>query len=339
MDMDGFTGKLLEIFQEGRMLDNRKLDTLAAGYSIHDKVTTKELYELAIVRHVRALAQPGRSHKDVFDDIVAFYNHQVNLSHRTSQSVMLQQYSTPAPLAFLAGSFLIPKPTEGNETLYFEPSAGNGLLTIALPERQVWANEIDDFRSRNLSVQPFAKQLRQDASEPFGMLVKFDGIITNPPFGELGKKVLVDGFPITALDHLMAIRALDCMKDAGRASIIIGGHTEYDHRKRVKSGKNRIFLSYLYKHYHVQDAINISGDLYRRQGTGFDIRLILIDGRKANPGGFPPLFNGEKNVQDYETLYYRMYNTINNSNYVLRTEFERAKAISKLRVLELLKIA
>jgi hypothetical protein len=51
-------------------------------------------------------------------------------------------------------------------------------------------------------------------------------------------------------------------------------------RGRVQAGKNRVFLSYLYRYFKVDDVININGDLYSRQGTSFDIRLILISGIK-----------------------------------------------------------
>ena len=43
------------------------------------------------------------------------------------------------------------------------------------------------------------------------------------------------------------------------------------------------------------DVININGaKLYSRQGTSFDVRLILIDGRKELPFGAAPIFNPNK---------------------------------------------
>jgi tRNA1(Val) A37 N6-methylase TrmN6 len=268
------------------------------------------------------------------------YRSQVNLSHRTSQSVMLQQYSTPAPIAFLAGSFV---KSNRYDAAYFEPSAGNGLLTIALPYEGLTVNEIDEFRSKNLAEQPFSKQLHRDATEPFGMDKQFDGIITNPPFGKLDKALTFDGFPIYTLDHAMAVRALDCMKDDGRAAIIIGGHTEWDSAGRIRAGKNRIFFSYLYRHYHVADVINIDGDLYSRQGTSFDVRLILIDGRKAVPDGYPPLKDADdKTVKDFDTLFERVAVLIDeignadtdHADKTGRLRTAKAKAVAKLKILE-----
>jgi hypothetical protein len=337
---------------DGVKMNKRDTERFAGQFGILDKNSIKELCELAIVIRARELANRSISRKARYDDIVALYRSQVNLSHRTSQSVMLQQYSTPAPIAFLAGSFVRKERVPMRaEPVYFEPSAGNGLLTIALPADHTYVNEIDEFRSKNLAIQGFTQQLRQDATEKFGDWSDepfFDGIITNPPFGKFDRTLFVghstlrsDGdFPINTLDHVMAIRALDCMKDTGRAAIIIGSHTEWDSAGRIKAGKNRIFFSYLYRYYHVDDVINIDGDLYSRQGTSFNVRLILIDGRKTKPEGYPPLKDAEDTVvRDFETLYSCVVAVIPKESDNKRQRIVKAKAISKLKILELLKIS
>lgn len=303
--MQPFTKQIYKSLVEGKKLDRRRAESIAAGYGMDDKNTIKELCELAVVYRARELAAQSKPVRDIFDDIVQLYNSQINLSHRTSQSVMLQQYSTPAPIAFLAGWFV----RKDEKALYFEPSAGNGLLTVALLRQQVIVNEIDDERSKNLAEQGFAQQFRQDATQPFRIWErKFDGIITNPPFGRAYEDAItVDGFKINVLDHIMAIRALDTMKDSGRAAIIIGGHTEWDSEGRIQAGKNRVFFAYLYKHYSVVDVINVDGKLYSRQGTSFNIRLILIAGRKDKPAGYPPLKDDDsKTVHKFEELFYRV---------------------------------
>lgn len=68
----------------------------------------------------------------------------------------------------------------------------------------------------------------------------------------------------------MALRALDTMKDNGKAAIIIGGHNRYDSKGRFQKSKHRVFFNYLYSYYNVVDLINIDGHkLYSRQGTSF----------------------------------------------------------------------
>ena len=102
-------------------------------------------------------------------------------------------------------------------------------------------------------------------------------------------------FEIKSLEQAMALYALQTMKDTGRAAIIIGGHTVWDDEGRIQKGKNRIFFNYLYHHYNVDDVINIDGHaLYSRQGTAFDTRIILVDGRKPVPEGYAPLMESDK---------------------------------------------
>ncbi len=285
--------------------NKKSIEKLAQNYKLTNPNQIKELTELAIVKSARQSVARNSDDRTAYDEIVELYKNQVNLSQRTSHSMLLQQYSTPAPIAFLAGLFIR---KQGGD--YFEPSAGNGLLTIALPYPQTTVNEIDDIRLQNLNNQPFAEILSQNATLPFpDFYKKFDGIVTNPPFGTLDEPIMFDGFKINTLDHLMALRALDCMKDDGKAAIIIGGHTTWDEHGRIQAGKNRIFFNYLYAHYFVEDVILIDGHkLYSRQGTSFDVRLILIAGRKPKTEGFAPLKNEtmSKIVDDFEDLWERV---------------------------------
>jgi DNA modification methylase len=302
----------------------RSLEKLATNYGIHDKNLVKELTELAIVRRARTLAHADAGKEEKFRNIVELYNSQVNLSHRTSQSILLQQYSTPAPLGFLAGLFV----GADKGVSVFEPSAGNGLLTIAGDEKNTTVNEIDSVRNENLQTQSFKEIIKQDATKPFADFAKsFEAVITNPPFGTLDKEVKYDSFPIKTLDHLMALRALDCMKDSGKAAIIIGGHTNWDEKGRIQSGKNRIFFNYLYSRYNVIDVINIDGSLYSRQGTSFDVRLILIDGRKSKvSGNAPPKNTDDATVKTFDELYERVIAAI--AEYRLKN-FSHYKELKK----------
>jgi hypothetical protein len=308
--------------KQGIRYNKKSIESLAKGYGITNKNLVKEFTELAIVLNAREIAHDSSlTTYEKYLDIVAVYNSQVNLSMRTSMSVLMQQYSTPAPISFLASSYIlrneslsgykafknIVKGGRGkivgnahvhpdyrtNQPVYFEPSAGNGLLTIALPYSQTYVNELDDVRLDNLMEQPFAKITNQDATQPFfDYIHKFDGVVTNPPFGTLSEPINFDKFKIKRLEHAMCLRALQCMKNSGRAALIIGGHTTWDEHGRVTAGQNRIFLNYLYHFYNVDDIILINGKkLYSRQGTSFDVRLILIDGAKDKPDGAAPLKN------------------------------------------------
>ncbi len=286
------------------------LEKIAASFGITEKNEVKELTELAIVNRARLLAHSEGTVKERFQRIVELYYAQVNLSHRTSQSILLQQYSTPAPIGYLAGVFCEIDKLQFNGGFALEPSAGNGLLTIAAKPERVYVNELDSFRNHNLKTQGFANVWNRDATKPFFDVQRnFKAVMTNPPFGKMETEVMFDTFPIKPLEHVMALRALDCMADDGRAAIIIGGHTTWDAKGRITSGKNRIFFNYLYSRYHVADVINIDGHkLYSRQGTSFDVRLILINGRKPEASGAAPVFNPDKDVvvKTFEDLFDRV---------------------------------
>ena len=304
-DNHGYVQAMMNSLRDNKKENKVSSQNLAKTYGITVQTEVKELTELAIVKVARELAhQQNKTVEQKYQDIVQLYQNQVRLNHRSSESIMFQQYSTPAPISYLMGVFVgIDKQSENKR--YLEPSAGNGLLTIAGNEKDFYVNEISDFRFQNLKTQNYHEVTRVDASQKLADLYykakSFDGIITNPPFGKLPVGVMIGKgeatIKVQKLDHLMALRALDCMKDDGKAAIILGGHTSYDEQGRIKArtsggsqaSGDRYFYNYLYHNYNVKDIILIDGDLYARQGTQFDVRVVLIDGRKATPAGFAPL--------------------------------------------------
>ena len=322
MDKKGYISRIREDLKAERKHSKTTIESIAKSFGITNKNLVKEYTELAIILNAREVAHDS-SHTtyEKYLDIVALYQSQVNLSMRTSMSVLMQQYSTPAPISFLASSYILKSGSlsgykafknivkgstkgkiVGNAHLtndkndfpkYLEPSAGNGLLTIALPYHFTYVNELDDVRLENLKEQPFAKVSSWDAlNPPMAYNRMFDGVVTNPPFGSLSEPILFGKFKIKRLEHAMALNALRCIKDDGKAAIIIGGHTTWDEQGRVTAGTNRIFLNYLYHFYNVEDIIPINGKkLYSRQGTSINTRLILIDGAKTVPDGAAPLKN------------------------------------------------
>lgn len=302
----------------------------AGEMGISDKNLVKELTELAITREARFLAHIDTfSDFDKMKDIWLLYENQVNLSHRTSMSVMLQQYSTPAPISYLAGLFA----GAYSSLSVFEPCAGNGLLTIAARPEHTIVNEIDTVRRRHLESQGYQDVLSLDAGKPFtGFEKRFESVLTNPPFGQLDDAVNFGTFGIKTLEHMMVINAMNCMQDNGRAAVIVGGHATYDEQGRIRKGPNRVFLNYLYHHYNVLDVLNIEGKkLYSRQGTGIAVRMILIDGRKSKPEGHAPLYDAgrETPIKDFETLFHRVNEAHNKSRKVYEMTVEEFSALRK----------
>lgn len=271
----------------------------------------QELVETAVVGMARRYATSKAMSDDVkFAKIKLLYNRQPSLNQRDSERVMKQQYSTPAPYAFLADMYV-----KGNGKVIesaLEPSAGNGMLTIGLPMDKVHVNDIDAQRLANLRRQGFKNVTSQDGTQPFADK-DVDVVVTNPPFGSATPKEY-DGYKISSLEGQMAINALESMKDDGRAAIIIGGKTEYAKNGSLNP-KDKAFLGYLYSHYNVEDVINVDGSLYAKQGTSYPTRIILINGRRLNENAFPPVKDKARaeTVKDYDELYKRIEDDIHQS--------------------------
>lgn len=268
----------------------------------------QELAETAIVQRARGISSAkSTNNAEKFKRIKKLYENQPSLNQRDSERVMKQQYSTPAPYAFLADMYV-----KGNGRVIesaLEPSAGNGMLTIGLPMDKVHVNDIDAQRLANLRRQGFKNVTSQDGTQPFADK-DVDVVVTNPPFGSATPKEY-DGYKISSLEGQMAINALESMKDDGRAAIIIGGKTEYAKNGSLNP-KDKAFLGYLYSHYNVEDVINVDGGLYAKQGTSYPTRIILINGRRLNENAFPPVKDKARaeTVKDYDELYKRIEDDI-----------------------------
>jgi hypothetical protein len=248
----------------------------------------EEAFEFALVRKAREIveANHGKDHLVGFSFLKKLYSLQPALTSRTSSSVANQAYSTPAPLAYLMSQWSGITP----ESWVYEPTGGNGMLLIGANPKQTWANELDPARAENLKVQGFdvtTHDARKLVGTPEGPQEKsVDVVVANPPFGNLEKPVTFDGYKITKLEHLIALDALKAMDDDGRAAIILGGHsffTPWGQPMPKLTDSDRVFFNYLCSRYNVTHHINIDGKVYERMGTKFPIRLITIEGRKAEP--------------------------------------------------------
>lgn len=251
-------------------LDKRKIESIGEQHGITDKNEVKELVELAIVSKARELSQ-----EDDFKGLIELYENQPTLSHRTNESISKQQYSTPAPIAYLMGKYL----NLDKVTSALEPSAGNGMLTIVADPKVFTVNEIDPVRLANLKKQGFGEVLEQDGRESFDRDKQYNAVVTNPPFGGT-EEVKFDGYKLNELAQIMSANALEAMKDNGKAAIIIGGNNKFDESGRL-TGRDAIYFNYLFNKYNVEDIIDVDGDIYRKQGASFPIRIILINGRKT----------------------------------------------------------
>lgn len=318
------------------ILDLRKL-AKESGIEVDDNGKTdillQELVEDGLVRAARQLVASGKygdaKSKATYDAIVHLYEIQPTIAQRSSNRIAMQQYSTPLPMAFVADMFAY----EPNMRSILEPTAGNGMLVFAVPAEKVHANELDETRLANLHLQEFQEVTSQDATEPFGGGKRYDAIIANPPFGSREEREY-DGKMIAGLDPQITLNALASMKDSGKAAIIIGGNMEYADNGSVKDKK--AFWSYLYDHYNVKGVVDMDGQLYRKQGTTYPTRMILIDGRRSEAEReqttiYPPIQQKAiAKVNTFDDLYNTIAEITNSNKKTNGTEILRTSGGSPI---------
>ncbi|MBO4372755.1 MAG: hypothetical protein J5826_07485 [Bacteroidales bacterium] len=288
-----FAEHISELYSKGEKLDWLKAKKIAKDFNIETETEIMQACELAVVLTAREIAQNGNSIRQQYEEMKDLYERQVTIRPLDTKSRVLQQYSTPCPLGYLLGRFVNKNDRFWNGKI-LEPSAGNGLLTIAFPPQQVCVNELDEIRVANLKNLGFSSVTNQNASNDLDLAIfpdkSFRGVITNPPFAKLTEKDKIErhGWQINTLDYKMAVLALDKMHNDGKAAVIVGGKLWNAYwkplsersEKQVLFGQWKTFLGYLYAQYNVVDVIYIDGDhIYQKQGTTYPIVVILIDGR------------------------------------------------------------
>ncbi|HWW46329.1 MAG TPA: LPD38 domain-containing protein [Xanthobacteraceae bacterium] len=300
---DLFARKLLAGEKFANILAARRL--AKENFGITDAKTVEEQIELGVVRAAREIvAQAGpRARSQVYRDLVELYGSQPKLGTRTSTSMRDQAFSTPVPLAYLASRLAGVEKAD----VVFEPAAGNGALLIeANTDQTVIANEINPTRAENLKTFGF-NTTRTDASRPTQAAAihqDMDGadvVIANPPFGALkedGASQVFDlsdiqrGYKTTQIDHAIALRALSALRDDGRAVLLVGGLNKMKESREARSdGYNakdkREFYKTLYDRYNVVDHFTVAGQLYERQGAGWPVDVIVIDGKGKSARALP----------------------------------------------------
>lgn len=293
-----------DAFAQGRsfktIVEARQFATKILGRDIKpgtaDTKMVDEALEAGVVAQARNLASQKGSEAAKYAQIVHLYERQPTLGAKTSGSVLRQAFSTPIPIAYI-GSRLAG--IDATKTV-FEPTAGNGALLIEAAPTNIVANEIDPERAASLRASlPGAIVTEEDATTNEGVLPA-DVVYANPPFGAVkegaGEAMRSKEWKIGNLyktkevDHAIAWKALEAMKDDGRAVLILGGINSENEAVRSDgyNGKQkRLFYYTLYQNYNVVDHFTVSGDLYQKQGAGWPIDMIVIEGRGKSKRALP----------------------------------------------------
>ncbi len=256
-----------------------------------------ETIEVAIVLAGREIVQAGRkqgrSAQVIYDRLVDLYNRQPNLAVRSSTSVRDQAYSTPVPLAYLASE--LAGITYDSKVL--EPTAGNGMLLVGVATKNATANELNGKRADMLDAMGFEAERNNAATESLAPAKSQDAVIANPPFGATkdaaGNTIVYEVKPdygTREVDHAIAFKALEAMKDDGRAVLIVGGSnatTDEGRQEDYRGKSKRSFYFNLYKDYNVVDHFTVDGSMYSKQGASYPVDVIIIEGRGKSKRDLP----------------------------------------------------
>ncbi len=257
-------------------------ETVAPGMAVTKLID--ESIEASLVRVARSIVEQSTNTREAYDRLVELHQRQPILSVRSSTSILQQAYSTPIPIAYAASTLANIEP--GNSV--YEPTAGHGALLIAANPDNVTVNELNLDRANDLRAQGFT--VTEHNATAHLPEEKHDRIICNPPFGVVKQaNGRTQHFDLSnnrrgtsQVDQVIALKALEAMKDDGRAVLILGGQLGQDAEKRSQrynSLESRSFFKTLYDHYNVTQHFSVWGALYIKQGAGFPIDMIVIEGR------------------------------------------------------------
>ncbi len=281
---DGFVGEMLA----GRHMNSSDVRYFASVVYGEPSALTVADKRLRIVQEAIEAAMQRclftRHHaadEGAFKLAVTLDEHQPTLAFRTSTSIQNQQYSTPLPIAIAMQHIL--GDTAGEKVL--EPTIGNGSLVTALPsETQITGVEIDSDRVAQVSILREGLQLITGDILSIASTLdnNFDLVIANPPFGSLPTPTLFEDLKCYRIDHLIVLHALKQRADNGRAVFIIGADYENLKEQGKIAGSSQKFFAWLADHYEIEEAVELDGTLYRKQGAAYPVRLVTV-GRRRFP--------------------------------------------------------
>ncbi|HEY9877598.1 MAG TPA: strawberry notch C-terminal domain-containing protein, partial [Leptolyngbyaceae cyanobacterium] len=256
---------------------------LGRDLELSDHREIEEAIEQSLILYADGLIKKGANPLETYRGLVDLYKRQPRLGSRTSESILLQQYSTPIPLGYLGAVVA----GVSQEDLCYEPTAGHGSLTLGCDRNRTQVNEISPSRFQFLERRGFQKATNEDALS-YSPESTFSYISINPPFSknqerenfvvQIGK----DSFYTPYREQAIVLKALSRLRDNGKAFLILPGFREsYWHSRedQYDTGKTPPFYTFLYEHFQVVNHISLTSELYERQGTGFPVDLIWIKGR------------------------------------------------------------
>lgn len=210
---------------------------------------------------------------------------------RSQTKIDMQQFSTPPDYAQAVAWLANLTPND----VVMEPSAGTGNLAAAARNEgagQVYANELDASRREMIGTLGLTSVTEADArfidSMTEGMIPTPTVVVMNPPFSRDAERTGSKRQVGMDLEHTKA--ALRKLAPGGRLVAIVGAPL---HKAETKTFQK--WYGDIKREYNVRANVVIDRNVYKRMGTSFPTRLLIID--KTGPTQGTPV-HGEMQLDD-----------------------------------------
>ena len=190
---------------------------------------------------------------------------------RSEEQEEFQQFSTPPEIAH-AMAYLA-KLSDGDVVL--EPSAGTGGIAAfaQVPGVKTILNELSERRANLLKTLNFGQVFQENAEQLDNILpenIKPTVILTNPPFSATAGRIKGQRKSANVLRHLE--QDLARLEPQGRMVALIG-EGFFGQSDKIKNWLNNLKK----KGHSLTATIFIDGKKYKKYGTTFGIRMLVID--------------------------------------------------------------
>ena len=201
-------------------------------------------------------------------------------TRRTAEQEGFQQFSTPAPYAYLCAWAAGVGP--GDRVI--EPSAGTGALAaFALAAgATVHANELSARRADLLSIllaeagqDPIRTLTRENANHLDAVLppdLRADVVLMNPPFSQTAGRLGRRRVSTVGTGHVL--QALRRLAPGGRLVAVLSAAVQ-----RGKPTHRAFFAALGVDPYRLRADIEVGGAVYRPNGTSVRTRVLVVDRR------------------------------------------------------------
>ena len=229
-------------------------------WSLRDAYDMLELAEVLYLANADLPADPAACLSALTQLVGNLPTHTV----RSEEQIELQQFSTPAPIAYLAALAARIAPTD----LVLEPSAATGLLAVFAQRAgaNLVLNEIDQARAEMLAAAfPGVPVTRHDGELIHDLLaptIRPTAVLINPPFS---RSIGRHADPLAAFRHLRA--ALVRLAAGGRCAAILPDRVDTSSRAWAKATEGCALTLHL----------ELPANAYAKHGTSQPVKIMVLE--------------------------------------------------------------